>query len=503
MPDNKQFETPQNKKPTLPPDTKQMPLDKKPQPKPSEPPTAKSPNVPNTPKYPIKPPEKTPPKTSKPEEPQLSSVGAIKSRFAKKTKVPPKEFKEPPTTPTKARKPLIGGLLVVVLLILVFGTLSVSALISYGKIPIKNKVVRDKISGIFFKIPFLPKTPEYILKKSIETHSKLSGSKFDISLATEAGSLSSIVGTNSLDFSMKGKTDLSDVDNMRTESNIKVSGFDVDFKVIKKDLYFNIHDISTTIIVLMGYEDSNALDSLMDTWVHYEIPDYDTRAREQLDETKKSLFDETYEKLMGDVYYEKVVKKMKVTNEVYNGEKVFKLTSELNNESLTEIVELLEALGSEQSGILGIMAANSVTNSPFDSITTDLYITRDKYYMVQADVHIVTSSDLGSLFYGYGSGYMLPEIPDVGLDQPKAELVISIGLSGFDEDLDIVAPTEAISSDEFLLKFLSIGDTSPPLSDSDSDLFDLDNLDITDLENLQDLEDAATDPNSPFSDFVE
>jgi hypothetical protein len=379
-------------------------------------------------------------------------------------------FDPPMETPPITDQPKTGRRLrwivipLTIILLLLSSVVGVGVLVAYGKIPVKNRELRNQIIDIVFSIPFIPKTPEYVLKRSLLAHRDVSSAVIDASLATGSESIANIFGMQNFDMSIKGPIDFTDRKNPKASLQVQLTNqLDVELKVIKKDIYFKLNKIPTMLFSMFmmfgGSQDSTSLDPLLNKWVHYETSSLETEARKRLDESgdKEEIFDEVYQDLIDRVFIGKIMPSVKMSSEEIDGFKTHKLHLDLSGELIDEIYKELRQIEKEQSGArLDVEETGPRPSEVIENIKLSLWIDKSKYYLRKAEVQTKVDSGAysrqGTSSSMYGS--MLPSLNE------KFEMALSLKLSEIGKPVQVSVPSTYISIEEFTteaLKLLGLG----------------------------------------------
>src|SRR3989344_8831556 len=88
--------------------------------------------------------------------------------------------------------------------------------VAYEKIKLdKNQDIQKQVSYIVQSIPFMPKTPKFLLTKSALVHKKVTKQSFNASLAIDSDDLAGELGINKIDIEGTGSVDYSDPKNLK------------------------------------------------------------------------------------------------------------------------------------------------------------------------------------------------------------------------------------------------------------------------------------------------
>ena len=247
----------------------------------------------------------------------------------------------------RGSSPKVGVILgaVISLFLVVFGGLfGFGVLVAYGQIEVPSEKLQAVIQNAIFRLPFMPKTPMYVLQAMISAHEEVASAHVEASLATQSESISDIIGTQDLDLAISGDVDVTDSDNPIASLNFKLStDFDADLIVLDSALYARVNKLPqelTGMFLGLGGEDAS-LDPLMNKWVWFDTSELDTEAREALEENvSEEEIDEEFEMLFDRVVDEVLVKDLRITSDEVEGDAVHKLELELDGSDIDAITRI-------------------------------------------------------------------------------------------------------------------------------------------------------------------
>ena len=248
------------------------------------------------------------------------------------------EFKESKEKKLPKIIPLSAILFIFLLIIASF--FATAWALAYEKVKLeKYPDFQKRISHFVQSLPLTPKTPKFLIEKTITAQQNAAKHSFDVSLAFDSDSLISSLGLAKLDLEAKGAADYSDPKNLIFDLNASISkDFKLDLK--KKDaiIFFKITKFPTLLLSLAGIKEEE-LSPITDKWVSYDTSGLNTLARKEVDKRKemKSLNDylkETQEKYLDEF----VLERMKT-------EKVREDTGTFYKISLNQSDEVLNHIG--------------------------------------------------------------------------------------------------------------------------------------------------------------
>jgi hypothetical protein len=362
----------------------------------------------------------------------------------------------PPTPPARKSNGMLFALIgVAVFLILLFSAVGALVLAAYGKIQLPDKKLQEMIAFKVQDIPFMPKTPKYVLLKSGLVHQGIGSANTKISLSAKSDEFTQIPGIgDTLEFLMEGPVDYTDTENPKASLNLKLTReLDLDFKFLDKKAYFKLNKLPAAIYPLMGLTTSNfESNPFLNRWVYQDMSTMETDASEMLDNrTESETVDEVTENkliLLG----EKLSKKMTLTEETKDGVGYYKVSMILTQEDLHElepdIVELLEL---EKSGLYetSYQSSNSII-SMLDNLEVNVWVEKGTFYMRRFDSAVDIYE---SAMDGYSQVLGISTIAN----ESTTDKVISIAMSASLDELggtfaeDFTIPSQSITFEQYML----------------------------------------------------
>lgn len=374
-----------------------------------------------------------PPPTSQPPSPSMPSTTVPSS-----TPVSPLDTFPfpPPTIPPSLLKPAKSGgqgaksrlpFIILVFLLFVLLLSGAAYAIAYEKIKIGNPQIEKKVSDFVQGLPFVPKTPKYLLTQAAKAHQKISRHRFDLSLATESDGLASSFGTNKLDIQAKGAVDYSDAKNPKLTLNASLTkDFSLDIRKPDKMIYLKINQLPPLLLTVFGFSPGPQLDAVLENWFSWDTSTLDTEARRST-----SFTNQFAENAIDKLLTEKLLNSIKVTQEKIDTFDTYRLNLPLNK-------ELLDTLDQKSAYTAQLKLSDYITD-----MVLDLWIDKKDYYVRKISTSFkAKSGNLGTMSF-------LP-IPMLGnLPQTTTKFSGVLKLSDFDAPVKIETPTKSIPYDEF------------------------------------------------------
>src|SRR5690606_31947609 len=154
------------------------------------------------------------------------------------------------------------------LIVLVGFLLGAGILIAQEKIPVSNKDLQMRIASIVFKLPFVEKTPKFVVLSSINAFEKIKTGYTDASFAVQGLPLPQPFTDLRLEMPYKGAHDWSDPHNPRSDGTFNCIGqSELDSRALEDRVYFKVNKLPSLVLGFLGVANSNAFDVLLNQWV--------------------------------------------------------------------------------------------------------------------------------------------------------------------------------------------------------------------------------------------
>lgn len=422
------------------------------------------------------------------------------------------------------KKPLIKIIFKALVLITIISAILIvvfSVLVAYDVVPIKNFKLKSKISLIVMGIPFLPKTPEYVLAKSLAIHSDIKTGYVEASLSAEGESASEIADlfeAQSLNMVIKGSYDYRNIENPSSDMNFLL-GSDLDIQTITKDkvLYVNLKEVPIGVQSLLGMFFNLTTEEYTNKWFSYDLNELQSDTKDIIEQEGP---EEENTKLKREIYrnvlVEKVFKKINIEKSNIEGEDVFHLTYNTDRDGILEILEKLKDDGAFED--IKDYEDLKLSIEDFDSLETDIYVKRKDYIVKRADMlvklkvgSVLGLSDSEPNLLSQGSDVIesdLEYLPPAGLkndEKSSITLAFSLKTDKMGEEVSIESPYEHIPFQNFLDDIISKREDSSLMQMNETDMLMEENLEEDRLNLPNDLDSGEPDTNgdseSPFGDM--
>lgn len=325
---------------------------------------------------------------------------------------------------------------------------AVSLADAYQKLPFSHPVTSNFGKSLIVNIPFLPKTPELVIEKSVEVHKYVSTADFIVSLATESQSFSEFLGSSDVDVVVEGQVDWTDKDNPVGSADFNVSNqFRAKSVMLPDQLYLQINQVPQSLLgmasVYTSLDPVMISDALLDKWVFFDQSSPRNEARNSLNETKDSetAFDEFYQDLMEVFAQENISDNVSMEQTEKDGVRVYHIAAEFNG---NEIEDILNAM-SEKDDKYEVFSTGMNYSEILKKLNINAYIDQKTFYLHTLNINFEYDNQATLNTYrssGLGAASLLqPE---------KYRVALSLQLLNVGKVVSVQAPAYSIPLEDFI-----------------------------------------------------
>lgn len=365
---------------------------------------------------------------------------------------PQSVIQPPPGAPIekKSKKGLIIlSVFLLIVFLLVVGAGSFAYAVAYEKIKLDNYPdLQKKVSYFVIGLPFMPKTPKFLLERSALAHQDVTKQSFDISVAIDSNDLASSLGLNQIDLQAKGALDYSDPKNFIIVTEVSITkDFNLELRKKDKTLYFKINKLPTYLFAFLGLN-SDQLDPVLNKWVSYDTSPLDTEARKQIQEDKQvdPLSEEFLDENFSKFFDEEVLSKMKLTETEENGIKLYKITVVADAGLIDHVGDILEQEAMKQKGAQLNRTLESEPQKLSEIVKKldwEIYIDKKEYYTRK----ILISADAEFDNANYTSLYLNPSTPSS--QRQTMSIAFAAKSDNFGKEVTVDLPSSSMTFEEF------------------------------------------------------
>lgn len=357
-----------------------------------------------------------------------------------------------PGAPTekKSKKGLIFlSVFLLVVFLIVVGTGSFAYAVAYEKVKLdKYPDFQKRVSYFVIGLPFMPKTPKFLLEKTALAHQDVTKQTFDVSVAIDSNDLASTLGLNQIDLQVKGAVDYSDPKNFLLNTEVSITkDFNIELRKKDKFLYFKINKLPTFLFAFLGLN-SELFNPILEKWVAYDTTPLDTEARKQIQEDKKvdPLSEEFLDENFNKFFDTEVLSKMVLSEVEEDGVKVYKITLLTDPELIDHIGDILEKEAMKQNGsqlnrVLG--KDTQKLSEVIKKMEWEIFIDKKNFYTRKILISAETEFDNAN----YTSLYLNPATP--GAQRQKMNIAFAMKSDKFGEEVIVEVPTTTMTFEEF------------------------------------------------------
>ncbi len=371
-----------------------------------------------------------------------------------------------PATPVKKFSPkkilaIVGFLSGLVIL----GCGGWAYLVATGKVLVEDVKVKYSAQKLVYSLPFLNKSPEYIISSIALRDKEVLRSGFDASFALTGDNLFAFAGSNSFEAQLKGYIDVTDENNPLFSLTANVTReFELEMRKPDKKLFLKVKKIPSILALALGssYE---LITSALDKWIYFDTSTLESAAlsRAQSVEVTGELSDEKTKQVYDRIYKNDILPNLTVVESEYNGNSAYQLIFEPSDQVLDKIVDRLMAL---EKSLPNIPTTDELTNIPKVSSfmkSSKFFIWVDKDYQI-LEISISGSIDPDSIV-DYLNSHGLSSESESSLSNFNYAFVIKV--SDLGKKIDIETPTDSIPAEQFYVEMgdvIKSLDPSPQLS---------------------------------------
>lgn len=364
------------------------------------------------------------------------------------------------TPDNKANILLIILIIVPILLLILIGTGAV--LVAYEKVSIGDKTIQQNVSNLVMALPFMPKTPKYILNKSLEAQIGVDRFTFDLSIAATSPSFTSLFGSSNLDFSAKGPVDYTDLKNPAVTLDLKSKDIDINYILKDEFHYFKVNHIPAVFDVIlaeMGFGSASDLEKVfLNKWFYIDGKPLDTEARRELEKNKQTSqypANDYIDKLFTTLNQKEFSSMIQLNKEKMDSFSTYKIHFEPSDALLDK---LYVELSKNSSGVSNPYLANAKISNIITKLKMDSWIDDKDFYLrkMLISYEIKTNSPPTTTGANVDTAYMgAPYAPlSPFASSGPIPVTFSLVLSDYGKVIAINKPEQATNIDD-LFKTLS------------------------------------------------
>lgn len=347
--------------------------------------------------------------------------------------------------PQSGRNKLLLKIGIVILTILIVGT-AATVMYAYKVFLAGDKSFQESVADFVQGIPFMPKTPRYVLKASVKAHQKVTRFTIDASVAISSTGLSSLTGMNNFDIQILGPLDYTDPNNPILSLNVSSKEFSLDVKRKDYIVYFHINEFPAFLSLLLTNFgiDETLQKQFTNKWFFLDTKPLETDARRSLDtqNTNSSMTNKAIKDVFDSLDDPKVMKALTMNSNILSTIPVYHIHFAPTDEVLDKFYEKylrLQYPSSRQYNSEDYKISKTITRFVMES-----WIDKKDYYVSKISVVFTVKAQ--------PSSYNRPSpFPNV-LPNQTSDISVSfvVNLSDFGKKIPFVIPENSVKFDEFL-----------------------------------------------------
>lgn len=357
----------------------------------------------------------------------------------------------PSVSPARSSHKILFSVLIFVALMILASTSS-TILFAYGMLPIKNADLQNKIVNVLMAIPFMPKTPRFVLESSANAHLKITKFSFDTSIAADSSSLNSLLKIGSFDARITGKIDYTDIKKPLLELNAQVTkDFSSDLRIKDQTSFFRINKIPALVAVMLdnyGFTE-NIQKQVFGKWIYIDSKPLNTDARTSLDNTKssESTIQQGFKDYLDAFNNPEILKSLSMTEEKLGTLGVYHVYFAPNDSVLNVFWD--KYTQKVQNKTASQPKTNYKISDSVKDFVVNIWIDRNTYLIQKSSVKFVAKSASN------GSANMISPLGMLSTQKQDIPIFISVQLSDFNSPVVIDTPVGAVKFDDLFKSLMA------------------------------------------------
>jgi hypothetical protein len=280
-------------------------------------------------------------------------------------------------------------------------------------------------------LPFAPKTPKFLLERAVLAHQKVTKFAFDLSLAVDADMLKSFLGSNHVDFQIKGAMDYSNKTNIKSAGTIALgTDLNVEVRQAGAKAYVKANQLPATLL------SSFKIKPVLDNWVVLESSSLPTAARQEMQKTESEKENANFAQLIDDDY---LINRLVLSQETLDSRKAYRLKLDLTPEVLDYFDRRLQL----QNGGAIQEYKRSKTSDFLKDATASVWIDAQTYYVCKASLAFKFLPD------GWGLSNQTTQVLGANTFSPVTAAAV-LKLTDYGKDFAVVIPEKVMTTQELL-----------------------------------------------------
>ena len=355
-------------------------------------------------------------------------------------------------TKSDSKKNKVVAISVIAFLLVITGIVTTSILIAYEKMSFPDSLIKESITYSIVNLPFMPKTPKYVVQKSLIENPKIKSGNMDLSLALSGDSVTNLVDINSFDLNIKGPFDYTDLNNPLFDLDITSQDLDITLLSANEKLYLKMSEIPALVFSTIGTDES-VFENIQNNWYYYDYSGLDTDARQELDEMQSQLDLENQQE-MTEYYNEILAPNLSMEKETIDDIKTYKMHLDVTPKFMQDTYIFFSDDLADDYPI-----SEEDFSEYFETFTIDIWVTEKEYYLYKVVGKIaINVPSYENLVFDSLILNPTPSIEDqiqvLGAFDSRFDLVMSIKITNHNQPIIIEEPEDAMDIDNLYMTIL-------------------------------------------------
>jgi hypothetical protein len=388
---------------------------------------------------------------------------------------PPDEL---PKETSLVRKPIFWVLVLITLLVAIFSVGVVGAFaVAYQGVSFGNKTVDNLATGLVMSLPFVPKTPKYVLGLAIKNFQSISKMTVNATLSYEGERTEIAFGENKFVAEVSGRVDYLDKLNPKFQITSSVNK-ELVFQVRKPEgsqIYFKLDKIPDTWVKrFLG--STTDLSGVIPYWVNYDLTATLTGAKgkNQWPEVEKEVqrrLEEGVQQRLPLLENPRIRSAIVVSEATEEGRKIYRLVfkpdDSLADYFFDKLWDVKTGSLKQSKTIKNLQISISVDREKMlvsRIIVSSDYLTPSKSFLMNQYLNIIAQGNGevslgGDLSRGVASQSSPSAVMTNGNDETKTAIKLDLRFKDFNQSIQIERPNNTMSFENYWKKIVETSTT--------------------------------------------
>lgn len=334
---------------------------------------------------------------------------------------------------------------------------------AYGWVNLNYPVIEEPVTKVVMSIPFLPKTPKYVLNQTVLAEQQVRKKSVDLSVSAKTPIFGQILGGAQIDAQIQGNVDPSGQGKSKFSLAASVANnlFSARMRQSGPKFYFKIDKVPDVLLASKGIDKAQVA-SLFDYWVVADASGLDTDASQLINSAGKNP---TAQKKFNDFLAKDVLPQLEMSKDSSLGFDAYKFHLSPSDQLINQFVVLSGQLkgGSDLPQELRVNQFNAA--QVFKNVNINFWVDTQTYFVrkitliVQLNPNVanpaVPTKVLG-VSIGPGINRLVAGIPGVSsLENSSIDIAAVLKLDDFGKDFEVAVPDKTIDAAQFAQELMS------------------------------------------------